>query len=66
VNNGIYLTTAIKCTKKDYLVSSETIKNCSFHLEKEIDLFPNIKVILLMGDFAIKSINYIGKENKQS
>jgi len=61
LQKGIYLTTALKCSKKEYLVSSETIKNCSVHLEKEIELFPNLKTVLLMGDFAIKSINYIWK-----
>jgi uracil-DNA glycosylase len=61
LSNGIYLTTAIKCVKKDYLVSSETIKNCSVNLENELDIFPNINVIMLMGDFAIKAINYIWK-----
>ena len=61
LNNGIYLTTAIKCIKKNYLVSSETIKNCSLNLEKELDEFINKKVIMLMGDFAIKAINYIWK-----
>ena len=61
LSDGIYLTTAIKCVKKDYLVSADTLKNCSSNLGKEIDMFPNIKVILLMGDFAIKSINYIWK-----
>jgi len=58
---GIYLTTAIKCSKKGYLVSSATIKNCSKILEKELLQFPNVKVIMCMGDFAIKSINYIYK-----
>jgi uracil-DNA glycosylase len=61
LKNGIYLTTAIKCIKKDYLVSAETIKNCSIILEKELDEFKNKKVIMLMGDFAIKSMNYIWK-----
>ena len=61
LDNGIYLTTAIKCIKKDYLVSAETIKNCSINLEKELDAFENKKVIMLMGDFAIKAINYIWK-----
>ncbi|GHT71323.1 uracil-DNA glycosylase [Spirochaetia bacterium] len=61
LSNGIYLTTAIKCMKKDYLVGSETIKNCSILLEKELEEFKNIKVIMLMGDFAIKSINYVWK-----
>ena len=59
---GVYLTTAIKCSKKDYLVSSKTIKECSRILEKEISQFPNIKLIMCMGDFAIKAINYIYKE----
>lgn len=61
LNNGIYLTTAIKCIKKDYLVSSETLKNCSLNLEKELDEFINKRVIMLMGDFAIKTMNYIWK-----
>jgi uracil-DNA glycosylase len=61
LDNGIYLTTAIKCIKKDYLVSSDTIKNCSINLERELDVFVNKKVIMLMGDFAIKAINYIWK-----
>jgi uracil-DNA glycosylase len=60
-NDGIYLTTAIKCKKKDYLVSAETIRNCSILLSREIEQFKNVKVIMLMGDFAIKSINYIWK-----
>ena len=58
---GIYLTTAIKCSKKEYLVSSETIKRCSYLLEKEMNQFPSLKAILCMGDFAIKAINHIAK-----
>lgn len=61
LDQGIYLTTALKCIKKSYLVSAKTIENCSFLLEKELADFKNIKVILLMGDFAIKSMNYIWK-----
>jgi hypothetical protein len=61
LNNGIYLTTAIKCVKKDYLVSADTIKNCSINLEHELDEFKNKRIIMLMGDFAIKAINYIWK-----
>lgn len=60
---GIYLTTAIKCPKLGYLVSSKTIKECSWKfLKTELDCFPNIKVILCMGDFAIKAVNYIYME----
>jgi len=63
VNLGVYVTTAIKCAKTAYSVSPETIENCSRILEKEIDLFPKIKTILLMGDTAIKAMNYIAKRN---
>lgn len=58
---GIYITTAIKCGKTQYSISTETTKNCSDLLEKEINLFLNIKVFLLMGDVAIKSLNDIAK-----
>jgi uracil-DNA glycosylase len=58
---GVYLTTAVKCGKIGYGIKSRTIESCSNLLEYELALFPNIKVILLMGDVAIKSINYIAK-----
>jgi len=58
---GIYLTTAIKCPKKDYLVSSRTIKNCAAILQKELSQFPDIRAVMCMGDFAIKAINHIYK-----
>lgn len=39
---GVYLTTAIKCRKKEYVIKANTIKECSKILENEISLFPNI------------------------
>ena len=65
LNLGVYLTTAIKCGKTTYGIASQTIENCSYLLEKELALFPNVKVYLLMGDVAIKSVNIIAKRNKQ-
>jgi len=56
---GVYLTTAVKCGKTGYGIKAGTVKECSHILEKELDLFPNVKVLLLMGDVAIKAINYI-------
>jgi uracil-DNA glycosylase len=56
-----YLTTAVKCTKTQYGISAQTVKNCSEMLEKELALFPNIEVYMLMGDVAIKAFNYISK-----
>jgi uracil-DNA glycosylase len=59
VKRGVYLTTAVKCDKTAYGIETDTIKECSFILEKEITLFPRVKAYLLMGDVAIKSLNYI-------
>ncbi len=33
-DKGIYITTAIKCPKKEQSVSTDSIKNCSYLLEK--------------------------------
>ncbi len=61
INLGIYCTTAVKCGKTGYGIKSGTIEECSKILEKELALFPNIKVFMLMGDVAIKAVNYIAK-----
>ena len=61
VNRGVYLTTAVKCGKTGYGVPSDTIRKCSLLLEKELLLFPNAKVLMLMGDVAIKALNYIAQ-----
>jgi uracil-DNA glycosylase len=61
VNLGIYLTTAVKCGKTDYTIKAGPIKECSFILERELELFPSVKAWMLMGDVAIKAINYIAK-----
>jgi len=58
---GMYLSTAVKCGKTGYGIKAGTIKECSFVLEEELNLFPNVKAFMLMGDVAIKAINYIAK-----
>lgn len=58
---GVYLTTAVKCAKTGYGIQTPTIKECSHILEKELKLFTNVRAYLLMGDVAIKAINYIAK-----
>lgn len=62
---GVYLTTAVKCGKTGPGIATATIHNCTRLLEKEIALFPEVKVYLLMGDVAIRSINQIAKRNGQ-
>ena len=61
LDRGIYLTTAVKCGKTGYGIKSGTVKECSRILGEELSLFPNLEVIMLMGDVAIKSINYIAR-----
>jgi uracil-DNA glycosylase len=58
---GFYLTSAVKCAKSGYVIDPRIIKECSHLLEKELAAFPNTKVILCMGDTAIKAINYIAQ-----
>ncbi len=58
---GVYLTTAVKCGKTGYGLKSATIGECSKILEKELALFPDVRVFMLMGDVAIKAINYIAR-----
>lgn len=58
---GVYLTTAVKCGKTGYGIKAVTIKTCSLLLERELALLPNVRAYLLMGDVAIKALNYIAK-----
>ncbi|MDD5219910.1 MAG: uracil-DNA glycosylase family protein [Candidatus Bipolaricaulis sp.] len=56
LRRGIYFTTAVKCAKTAYGIQSATVRACSELLERELALFPNVRVILLMGDVAIKAL----------
>ena len=49
LNRGIYITNAV-------------IEDSLSYLEKELALFPNVKVIMLMGDVAKKAFNMISKK----
>jgi uracil-DNA glycosylase len=62
---GVYLTTAVKCGKTGYGIKAGTIRECSCLLEEELDRFPEVKVFMLMGDVAIKAVNYIAKRKGQ-
>jgi len=57
----VYLTSAVKCGKIGYGIKSGPIRECSHILERELALFPNLQAYLLMGDVAIKALNYIAQ-----
>ena len=61
VELGVYFTTAVKCGKTGYGILKATIKECSNILEQELDLFPNVRAYLLMGDVAIQAVNEISR-----
>ena len=58
---GVYLTTAVKCGKTGYGIATATVNECSHLLEQELALFPKAKVLMLMGDVAIKAVNGIAR-----
>ena len=59
---GIYITNAVKTPKTEYAIEKSSIENSLPYLEAELSLFPNIKVIMLMGDVAKKAFNMITKK----
>jgi hypothetical protein len=62
LRKGIYITTAVKSPKQSYTVEKEKIIEYLPVLEHEIEMFPNLKVIMLMGDVSKKSFNMIAKK----
>ena len=60
---GVYITTAVKCGKTGYGIKAATITECSLILERELDLFPEAHAYMLMGDVAIKALNYIAQRS---
>ena len=61
IKRGVYLTVAVKETRKGLTVPTEVIKKHSNSLETELSQFPNVKVIILMGDAAIKALNLVSQ-----
>ena len=59
---GVYITNAVKTPKSDYAIEKSSIKNSLPYLEKELTLFPNVKVIMLMGHVAKKAFNMLTKK----
>lgn len=62
LNLGVYITNAVKVPKTEYTISKTLIEESLPFLEKELSLFPNVKVIMLMGDVAKKAFNMISKK----
>lgn len=62
VDLGIYITNAVKTPKMQTTIPNEQLEKSIPILEKELALFPNVQVIMLMGDVAKKALNRITKK----
>lgn len=60
-NLGVHLTVAVKEPRPGVSMPRELIEKYVSVLEEEIAQFPNLKVLLLMGDVAIKALNLIAR-----
>lgn len=60
---GIYLTNAVKLPKQETTIERSMLEDSLPYLEKELSFFPNVKVIMCMGDVAKKAINMIYKQH---
>lgn len=58
---GVYITNAVKTPKTAYAIEKERLAESLPLLEAELALFPNVQVILLMGDVAKKMFNQIAR-----
>ncbi len=59
---GVYITNAVKTPKNAYAIEKESIEESLPWLEQELALFPNVRVIMLMGDVAKKMYNRIARK----
>lgn len=59
---GVYITNAVKTPKRGRAIEQASLEQSSPYLEAELSLFPDVRVILLMGDVAKKAFNRIAKK----
>lgn len=59
---GIYITNAVKVPKSGYAIETSSIEQSLPFLEQELALFPNLRVVMLMGDVAKKAFNMMAKK----
>ncbi len=61
LRKGSFLTVAVRQSRKGLVIPSAIIEKHSYTLEEELKLFPNTRAIVLMGDAAIKALNFISR-----
>jgi len=56
---GVYITNAVKCAPPRNVPTIEEITNCSYFLNREIQLLTDLKVILTLGRISFEAITYV-------
>ncbi len=54
--DGVYMTAAVKCAPPDNKPTLEETISCSSYLTTEIELLPNMRAFLCLGQLAFKSV----------
>jgi uracil-DNA glycosylase family 4 len=50
--NGVYIAAAVRCAPPDNKPLPEEMRNCRPYLDRELDLLPNLKVVVALGKIA--------------
>jgi uracil-DNA glycosylase len=65
VSLDVYLTVAVKAPKLTTAISTESINEHARSLGAELDALTNVRVVVLMGDVAIKAMNAVARQRGQ-
>jgi hypothetical protein len=65
VDLGVYLTVAVKAPKVTTAISTAEINEHAGLLATELDALPYVRVVVLMGDVAIKAMNAVARQRRQ-
>jgi len=49
---GVYITAAVRCAPPDNKPLPEEIRNCRAYLDRELDLLPDLRVVVALGKIA--------------
>ena len=52
---GLYITNAVKCVPPENKATTEEFNRCRPYLQQELDMMPNLKLVILLGLDAFKS-----------
>jgi uracil-DNA glycosylase len=62
---GVYLTVAVKAPKAPTAISTASINEHARLLAAELDALAKVRVVVLMGDVAIKAMNAVARQRRQ-